>query len=71
MGNGVVAVGNVTEPVHCLTLSRGGRADSDCGQPDGQAKLYLLVNTKSRKNVIRMNDSVTNGNEQEQKTYTR
>ena len=33
MENGVFAVGNVTEPVHCLTLSRGGRADSDFGQP--------------------------------------
>ena len=64
MRNGVVAVGYVTEPVHCLTLSRGGRADSDCGQPDGQAKLYLRVNTKSRTNIICMTDSVTNGNEQ-------
>ena len=26
------AVGYVTKPVHCLTLSRGWRADSDFGQ---------------------------------------
>ena len=26
------AVGYVTKPVHCVTLSRGERADSDFGQ---------------------------------------
>ena len=66
MRNGVVAVGNVIEPVHCLTLSRGGRADSDFGQPGASKPNFICESIqKSRTNVIRMNDSVTNGNEQE------
>ena len=41
------AVGYVTKPVHCLTLRRGGRADSDFGDTKGeQTKLYSRINTK-------------------------
>ena len=57
------AVGYVTKPVLCLTLSRGGRADSDFGAVKGEhTKLSSRINTKSRTNVIRMAGSVTKGN---------
>ena len=37
------AVGYVTKPVHCLTLSRGGRADSDFGAVKGEHKKTLFA----------------------------
>ena len=46
----------MTRRVHCLTLSRDGRTDSDFG------KLYSRVNTRSHTNVIRMTDSVNKVN---------
>ena len=62
MGNGVVAVGNVTKPVHCLTLSRDGRADSDVGQSRASMPNFICQSIqKSRTNVIRMTGSVTKG----------
>ena len=37
------AVGYVTKPVHCLTLSRGGRADSDFGQQKANKQNFIRV----------------------------
>ena len=52
----------MTRPVHCFTLSRGGRAESDFEQQRAkQTKLHSRVNTKSRTDVIRMTDNVTKG----------
>ena len=48
----------MTRSLHCFTLSRDGRAESDFGQKMAkQAKLYSLVNIKS----------ITKGNQQDEK----
>ena len=57
------AVGYVTKPVYCWTLSRGGRADGDFGQKKASKQNFIRVSIqKSRTNVIRMTGSVTKGN---------
>ena len=35
------AVGYVTKPVHCLTLSRGRRTDSDFGQQKASKQNFI------------------------------
>ena len=47
----------VTKPVHCLTLSQGGRADSDFGQQRANKQNLIRESIqKSRTNVIRITD---------------
>ena len=54
------AVGYVTRPVHSLTLSRGGRADSVFGATqDEQTQTLFASQFKSCTNVMRTTDSVT------------
>ena len=56
------AVGHVTKPVHCLTLSRGRRAESDFVQQKASKQNFIRVSIqKSRTNVVRMTGSVTKG----------
>ena len=42
------AVGYVTKPVHCLTHSRSGRADSDFGRRKASKQNYIRVSIQKR-----------------------
>ena len=49
----------MTRYVHCFTLGRGRRAESDFEQ---QTKIYSRISTISCTNVILMTDSITKVN---------
>ena len=54
--------------VDCFTFSQGRRTESDDRQQRvKQANLCSRVSTRSRTNIIRKTDSVTKGNEQNEK----